>query len=504
MNAFARKITNYFLNPVSFLLWYGAFLALFELQLRFSVFFHGVFVVWAYSILAIKAFRERKFPKHVGWMTQIIFVALIGITAIVNYPNAFVEQIKIIILTIIPFFLIYPVFKDCKEDRVSLQSAFLRATRGFNIVVMLCAFAALISFLFKFSFVDRGPAKLYLGVQLDPYVEGAQTLLLYGVYKDTNVAAMLAAASLCISAINLIAYRKIPAKYKFLVPLHWINIVLQALFISLSTSRGIYLSLAFGSAIILPWVYEGLLKDKFRICWKRWSVGVLLTVLTITLTASAVVLVQKASISYLQNIPCVTSEIKPQMKESNGKDVDVPESENSDPVVLCDLPIPEFLKGTAGNQATSGVDVTFDKSDTGSWSGNSRLKIWSEGFVLFKNHMIFGIGHGNEAHYAATELPGSKYMKINKALHNSYLEVLYNYGVAGFLVYLIFGLQVLVVYIRSLGPNRVDTEEKIILMNGLILLIALMFVSAALLGSSIVFMLLMLEFSYLLARARNR
>ena len=57
--------------------------------------------------------------------------------------------------------------------------------------------------------------------------------------------------------------------------------------------------------------------------------------------------------------------------------------------------------------------------------------IWKEALQLFKHKWLFGVGPGNTQHYAIQYQIGTEKLVIGAAVHNSYLDLLVEYGTVG-------------------------------------------------------------------------
>ena len=78
----------------------------------------------------------------------------------------------------------------------------------------------------------------------------------------------------------------------------------------------------------------------------------------------------------------------------------------------------------------------FNKADT--FQGGGRIWIWTDVLSLFVKKPILGNGPGNNAYYAEKFGVAPYSMGYGKAVHNSYLDLLLNYGVVGFVLMMAF------------------------------------------------------------------
>lgn len=93
--------------------------------------------------------------------------------------------------------------------------------------------------------------------------------------------------------------------------------------------------------------------------------------------------------------------------------------------------------------------------DTGLSGMNGRLAIWMQGIELFKHKPLIGWGMDN-LDYALREIGVDSYL-VKGNLHNTYLDVLVNFGILGFaclVAYLLLMLSRVIAFFRN---NRGDT-----------------------------------------------
>ena len=89
----------------------------------------------------------------------------------------------------------------------------------------------------------------------------------------------------------------------------------------------------------------------------------------------------------------------------------------------------------------------FDKKDDGSGAG--RLDIWRETVDLYVKRPILGVGPGNTEYFGMKyNIPGER-IKYGADIHNSYLDLITDYGAVGFILLALFWLKVLICVIRE-------------------------------------------------------
>ena len=75
-------------------------------------------------------------------------------------------------------------------------------------------------------------------------------------------------------------------------------------------------------------------------------------------------------------------------------------------------------------------------------SGSGRFEIWSNAFILFQEHPIFGIGWYNFLEYNKIYFDRGNYM------HNTFLEALVELGIVGFSIYILFFVTLFIVVLK--------------------------------------------------------
>lgn len=124
----------------------------------------------------------------------------------------------------------------------------------------------------------------------------------------------------------------------------------------------------------------------------------------------------------------------------------------------------EFIKGEG-----TGGDLTFDKS----WL-TRRLMI-SKGFEIIQDYPLFGVGIGHYTDYQAElkELNNSEFARLGgavydeyyynkKSAHNSYIHLLSEMGIVGFMILLLILVPILIHSIRKLYLLTITKDDLIL------------------------------------------
>lgn len=117
--------------------------------------------------------------------------------------------------------------------------------------------------------------------------------------------------------------------------------------------------------------------------------------------------------------------------------------------------------------------------------GSGRDVLWDIAYQTFLNHPFFGIGIHSTLQYGTIYYDNSHYS------HNTFLEVLVESGVFGFVFYMLFWLAV---FKQSIKLYRLDSKSKFILLSLISMFFQMMFLSV--LYNEMFYFLLLILFKY--------
>lgn len=399
---FSREICGFF---------YGIFLVLYEI-----VFFrsahspaHFLLIGWAGLTLLYDLLTARRFFKLPRCLFLLLFTLSVFVSVILNREAGMVDILKSAVLTLLPLYVFLPVcFVPGEKERLRRLTL---VPSGAMLLFFIGTVISLVMFFLNYSDVTtaNGVEKA-LGLAFVARGDGSYYLLLFGVFCDTNHAAVLSIVSLYYSAILLFAGEVTarPGINRALRAFALVNIPVQCLFFPLTNSRGGWLAFAFSLVPALALLLRKY--DGNRAVLKRWLKAVLGTLLVLGVLLLLRTVLMKA------------------------------------------------VKGNPTQDPTAQSEIGFSKDDDGSGSG--RLFIWKEALELYAHKPVFGEMPGTNAYYAGKFGMGGRYMVVGKAVHNSYLELLLAFGAVGTLLLLGYFLLRALTVLKGLIQDTSASAER--------------------------------------------
>lgn len=471
-NGFLRFCTNH----GALVFFYGIFLFLFEIKsLRNTItVVHFPLIAWAGLLAVYDIFVRRLWEKLPLWKPLFVFAVLAGVTALVNYETGLVSNIKSWVMVTLPLLSFLPLCLLCrKEDR---EKSLLSALSGAAVVIFIASLVALVMFHLRIStvievFGVNYPAGIRYYIPDDP----SSGILLFGIYEDTNHAAAYAIVFAVYSLWLLSACRRnvfAGWKRRVIAVFAWVNLVVQICYFPLANSRGGWLCLAVAAAACLL-LYTFCTRFRSRKLWKRSLLSVAATALALVVLLGGLMLVRTGvSALDLSTEPVKTNGTEDQKNEG----------------ITADSP---------------SVPVVFEKADK--FFGSGRIGIWKESIKLFKERPILGVGPDNASYYAKKYETGTL-ISNGAVMHNSFLDLLVEYGILGFLALMGFFVGCVVLILRRFfkqGEN-VSAQEYLatfcaLFMAGVSALLTCVFIST----TAMYYMLLCL-LGYLLAQCDKK
>ena len=428
--------TKYLFSNVTFLCFYGIFLFLYELRFFRNVIpvIHPFFIGWGIILILFNFSVRKQFVNVCYWKNIIFFIVSAMLTCILSLEAGLVNNIKVFVMVTLPLLLFYPVCfgKGFLERKKIVLITFL----GAAICIFISSLIALWMFIeLKSETIVIWGIKDLVGIEYHDSIN-ATGLILNGIYVDTNHAAAYAMVFVAYSILLFVECRNDIFKYgwqnKCGCCFAVINFFVQILYFPLANSRGgmlNYIVALFLVSFVFLFNYN---KSKFKKIGNTLLNAILSVVLSFIIvygsyyalvglrdTFSDLIIYTNVceKISFIEN--------KEELNLNN-KDSD-------------------FFKSKT-------KQVNFSKSDDGTGSG--RLYIWKDMVVLFCERPIFGTGPSNNKYFV------NKYNlnleKVGKgiAAHNSYLELLVNYGVIGFICMMFFLLLCLKSVLKYINKFR--------------------------------------------------
>ncbi|MEA5143323.1 MAG: O-antigen ligase family protein [Oscillibacter sp.] len=447
---------------------YSTFLFLYEIRTvrDLVVAVHPVFIAWgclliAYDLLVAGIWKDLPYK----WLLAAFALSVL-ITAFFTAPHVgFSSAMKSWVLTVLPFGVFYPLFfvsKNRWKDVVLCSLGFLGVT-------FAASFVGLALFMMRFAghFTLLG-VSMPVGLQNYLNADGSNAIILLGIYYDSNHAATFVAASALLSAAILwmCRTRKVDKGRKVLTVFTIVNIVAQACYFPLANSRGAFLTLFASAGIVLFLFFMVAFRTKMKAA-VRVVVSLLLPAVFLAVLYAGLMGIRTGldhvSFSISERRAAQVTQQTP--ADGTGQQVQTP------------------ADGT-GQQAQTPADKSDDtKQDSfkkvNDSFGAGRLDIWRDALELYTHNPVIGIGPAHNDLYA--QMYGMQsIIARGKALHNSYMDLLVDYGAVGFLLMMTFLVSAAVGVVRYYlrGPMA----EKTVMLSFMMMIVALPLASAFLLS----------------------
>lgn len=477
----AYGIVRFLTSHTALAFFYGVFLFSYELRYlrQIAPAIHPVLIAWAGALAVYDIVVRRILKKLPNRSFLLLFFLATVITAVTTIEAGAVSNIKGWIFVVLPLAAFYPLCLLTSEE--NRKKVLIKAMLGAAIVIFATSALALAMYLQRFSQeVTYMGESWTLGIR--HYIPGDETtaVLLYGIYTDTNHAAAYAVA---FAAYSVVLFQSC---LKGLFRRHWqnvlgavfaaLNFVVQACYFPLANSRGGWLCLLIAFVLCaFAWGYR---KIQVSGNGRRIAAAVLSAVLvTGTLYGSLVGL--RSGLSDLSMV--ITYGIPSHDDTSNTTPATGPSSTGPSATVPPTVP-----------------EDSFNKTDNGSGSG--RLSIWKEGLELFTKRPVFGTGPSNNAYYADKYNVGVL-LAEGDALHNSFLDLLVDYGFVGFISLIGFWGACLWAVLRTIWSRGKTLGMDFYLNVFIVLFVAgiSVFLSCTFINTTAMYYLMLLPCSYLMA-----
>lgn len=453
----SKSIGGFLGNPqilVAFLL---AYMVLYRLHFVGDILapLRTVFVAWAVLLGIYLLWKQRDFYRVPGiWLAPVVAGSGL-ITLALNQDHLPATQLGSLVMMVVAFAIAYPTgFQIARSDNPSKHLANICIPA--LVLIFVSSVIALVMALMGFSYVDNSyKPPLRVGIVLVTYSETRVASLLYGIAKDPNFAVFYLVFAIIVS-VWMWLYRDViwpgQPKYTFLKIAVWVSVPLHTVVLVLGGSRGALVSaLAAGIFYTVAVYFRHRRRHGVRSSLLR---GLAHLAVYLVLVTVAVAGVNMASIGYY-SLPMMqkktVSEYSSEALHNKPKLHKECQEIKKNKTELCDTK----TKKT----------VSVGK---GSPSDSSRKYIWTEGLQLWQQQPVFGFGSGplkyNAEKYDIGGHDGHMMLKTGRVLHNSYLELLVRYGVAGFLAFLAFAVRFFVFAAGKFRRRGLDYEDVLFIL----------------------------------------
>ena len=470
-----HRITRFLLSPISMAFAYCIFLFIYEIVILRDVVtaIHPVLIGWAGIIVAYNALIRRNILKLHGGKFLVLFSIVSLIVAVLNWRAGIVGNIKAWILTVLPIFAFTSVCQTVSEDK--RKKVLIKVLLGASVVVFLASLISLSLYLIRFG----GPIKLFgierhIGLRIYNPQQLDSGVLLYGIYCDPNHAAMYSLAFAIYSLVLLLECRKglFKAKWQNILGIIYaaLNLLIQFCFFPLANSRGGWLCMIIACIIIsFLYIYNGSpKKGKFL----RFVISFGLA-LAITAGVCGLFFGARTAMAGLSDV------------------------------------VVNAIGSTSGDQPSTGPSINNELNEDVDYNnfnkdndafGAGRVDLWRDSLQLFTKRPILGQGPGNNQYYAV--LYGFENMIAeDKALHNSYLDLLVDYGVFGFALLMCFWASCLITVLKRIVNKKLKTDFSYYAIGMIVVMIAgvICFLSCAFINTTAMYCIMLIMTGYLVA-----
>lgn len=398
------------------ILWFFPALGIFIDPICKICFVWGAFLVF-YDIVAHRIILQTSY-----WYWIFLLLGLYCITILLNIQDNFYMGIKHLIYTMISLVIVFAQNGQAENgDKIKL----LKFINSVVAAVVFCAgLISLIMYCFRIS--------IYFEQNGVVFRQGFLENRLFGVYTSPNVGALF--SIICIAAMCINSYYKNKSLFKW-GKFYIVNGIIQILYFSLTLSNGGLLTACV--FVTLLTIVFGFMEFKKN---KKLISAVSLTILLIIMSIIGLNLIVQGIRTAMSIVPSAISYVTSQ-------------AEN--------------------NEEDSMHVIQFERIESGDDASNGRTAIWSGSLKIWSQAPIFGIADARinednieQSKYSFDELNEFEIERLTSVdgnLHNAYIQILVNSGVAGFSCFLILIVLIVKKYVKYLfAEDTQNTSYKIV------------------------------------------
>ncbi len=452
-----------------------------------------VFIIWGSVIIAYHFFFMKTYFRD-RIILVFLFSSLLALATIFLNREAgnLVYSLKTWYLFNFVYLLFYPLSQISRTPKDKM-------IRGmFTPTVILQFFLSLFSLsLFFFNVagvIKRHDGGFYWGIRYIFRPSGSINVALFGVYNDSNFASVIAFSSIVFSILLLRQYKRLFARAFLLI-----NILVQAYFIILANSRGVWVGLILFSLFYVGLRLRQLILTKKEKRNRTKAIPLFFLLLVIILGLGDPI----RTVSYKSALINPIVRITAAFPDAN---TDVyPDWEQNDQKVSLSVVKGQLSKDFVGDFTsffTSEIapDFTVDEMEPSGWlshissqktdsndsiegMGNTRVGRWIESVLMISKYRPFtgtsprGVVYFAEKYSSQDEIFGR--LASGQSPVNSYVTILLYYGWLVFVALMIFFIMGGILIIRKIFSRRaIQTDELL-----MIALLAFFLVQAFLLSA---------------------
>lgn len=357
--------------------------------------------IWGIFLILYDILGKRVFLKATYWYWLIAMLAMYCITILINVQNTLYMGCKHLAYSSIVFLIIYAQCGHYKEDNEKIVEKLKKINSTVIISIFLASFISLLMYCF------------HIGLRIEhngEYIrQGFLENRLFGIYSSPNTGALF--SIICIAAICINSYLNYGSLIKWKKS-YIVNGIVQLVYFSLTLSNGGFLT---ASAFILFLIFIFVFL-KLR-NYKRLLLTILYSFLVAIISIIGLNIAVLGIRSGMARVPGLFVSLEEEVIHDSESEKDLSE-------------------------------VEFERIESGDDLSNGRLAIWSGSLKIWVQSPIFGIAdarvnkeHTEEFSYSLENLNGFEYERITSIdgnLHNAYIQILTDSGLAGLLCFLIF------------------------------------------------------------------
>lgn len=459
-----HSLCKFILSNSNLAFFYGIFLFLYELRVvrEYISVIHPILIIWAvvvfvYDFVVLDMWEDIPYKK-----TFRLFAFSAFITMLITLRAGLVQNIKSFTLVILSVVTFYPICM--KKNIMHRKRVLFLSTMGAMAVLFIASLISIVLFFFNVSETITIAGRQYLfGI----YMYGSNTIVVPGIYEDTNHAATFAAVSALIGTALFFECRKGLFTRKIFNTAGKIfgvlNLCVQMVYFPIANSRGGWLSLSVAVLVTSFFAFWIKLKknniqySKIRSIIASIAVTCLCMLLLLgsrSLSMTTFQIVSAGEKGYTENVEDIENRVSYGFTKGGG---------------LIDL------------------------------SGAGRVEIWKEAMEVFLKHPLFGVGPNNSSYFARLHLQDGILSK-GKAIHNSYIDLLVSYGIVGFTALMLFFVRCMFSVLNTLTklPNKCDNCYLLAVCSVIMVTCSSFFLSNIFVSCTATYCLLLILCGYLL------
>jgi len=396
-------------------------------------------LAWSACILIKDLFTERLFMVNRYRAILYLFLISYAVTCIVNREENFARNIAMLFYMVVNMMVLYSY--DPNKAPGQMKRELLRFNHVFLVISFIGQFISFITYFLNLKFS-------YL-IGEDIYYYGVYSGRIWGFYTNPNAASFFAVLNIMLTVVCLAIFKgNVPKRYKWF---YAVNAFVEMMILFMCNSRGSILALCV-YLIILP-VIMGI--PQFNGAASKKEIVKKIAAFAIILPL-AVTGAHELATSVLPKLVIENSKISQQLVES--------------------LP----NTGVAGDEMEGAADL--EREDYGSKYGG-RYFLWQAGSNIIKNDPLFGVGCDNipvhAYRYAAryfTNFGEDVYLPgVSGGLHNLFFQIAAASGLVGLLIFVLFGVLVLIRVIRyMIWSFKNKKQDKIVISSICILFVIIL------------------------------